>query len=1047
MRSHAPVRSRPLVAMLISVVLTWTFSATGVAAADPSDPPPGVSGEALVEVNLADRAALDQLVASGADLAEYLRQNDDGTLTVNVFATQDELDALAAAGYDLGAVIQDDQTYLDRRAEIDATRAAEAAAADLALADAGAEAPSGIGTLAVGELAVQRVDYFQNYAGRFLSVEVRNSLGTATGGPSLALSWDSGPGTPIDNGPENMNKFVDTDPTPDTYMYHRELVRIGAAGSSTPLRPDKVRIASSTGETVVASVNTWLGGGLPPHADGYMKGFFTHYMDTVEVNAHIADLVATYPDLAEIIDLPNQTNGYQRKAMANMNGTGGIGSSPQGGTAQSQTVVLTSLAFGHEGGNAIRAAFVNPGVADQPLSVAVSGSDITVSLATNSGGALTSTAAQVSAAINASPAASALVSATPYRTNAGAGIVQPRAQVNLSDFLNAPAAYPRGPQTEKMIRIGKHRDGSKVGVFLYCNQHAREWTTPLVCLETASRLLVNYAIDPVTRDLVDNLDIFIIPTSNPDGLLSSLYDFNSQRKNMKSYCGQANSAANDRNGWGVDLNRNNTVGTLFDGYGGASTNCTSELFAGPFEMSEPEIKNEHWVVDTFTNIKFANNIHSYGGYFMWAPGSYIYAGRVTLPAPNIGVEGYFFAAGDTILNRIKEDRNTVILPQRTGPIADVLYSAAGNSADDQWYRRGIIAYSFETGADIFVSSTSGTSQQAVGFFPNYATEGQYEGLEFASGNFGLLEEALEYARDVTAPQATTVLCTTAGDEQTCSPSTFAASQTPLDVTFRWINEPSVIYYTLDGSTPTTASQTWEAQGPRQPGIHLTITEPTTIKWLAVDIKGNTSAVGSAFFAVETNPPTIDIVQPAAGMPGYALGSTHAADYSCDDDAAGVASCVGTVPDGSPFDTSSVGFHAFTVNAADLAGNTASANVQYNVYWNQNTGFLQPIDLNAINVVKAGASVPVKFSLGADYGLGIIAAGYPQSRPVTCDASDPLDPIEETASPGGSTLSYDPATNRYTYVWKTQKNWAGTCREFSLKLIDNTVHVATFKFTK
>ena len=73
---------------------------------------------------------------------------------------------------------------------------------------------------------------------------------------------------------------------------------------------------------------------------------------------------------------------------------------------------------------------------------------------------------------------------------------------------------------------------------------------------------------------------------------------------------------------GVDLNRNNTIGTLFDGYDGADTSCTSDMFAGPFEKSEAEIRNEHWVVDTFSNIKFAINIHTHGGYFMWAPGAY-----------------------------------------------------------------------------------------------------------------------------------------------------------------------------------------------------------------------------------------------------------------------------------------------------------------------------------------------------------------------------------------------------------------------------------------
>ena len=36
-----------------------------------------------------------------------------------------------------------------------------------------------------------------------------------------------------------------------------------------------------------------------------------------------------------------------------------------------------------------------------------------------------------------------------------------------------------------------------------------------------------------------------------------------------------------RNAWGVDLNRNNGEYSLFDGYFGASTSCTSDVYAGP----------------------------------------------------------------------------------------------------------------------------------------------------------------------------------------------------------------------------------------------------------------------------------------------------------------------------------------------------------------------------------------------------------------------------------------------------------------------------------
>ena len=52
----------------------------------------------------------------------------------------------------------------------------------------------------------------------------------------------------------------------------------------------------------------------------------------------------------------------------------------------------------------------------------MTGNDLTVNLATNEAGALISTAAQIVAAINANPAASALLKAFTYRGNAGTGV-------------------------------------------------------------------------------------------------------------------------------------------------------------------------------------------------------------------------------------------------------------------------------------------------------------------------------------------------------------------------------------------------------------------------------------------------------------------------------------------------------------------------------------------------------------------------------------------------------------------------------------------------
>jgi uncharacterized protein len=115
------------------------------------------------------------------------------------------------------------------------------------------------------------------------------------------------------------------------------------------------------------------------------------------------------------------------------------------------------------------------------------------------------------------------------------------------------------------------------------------------------------------------------------------------------------------------------------------------------------------------------------------------------------------------------------------------------------------------------------------------------------------------------------------------------------------------------------------------------------------------------------------------------------------------------------------------------------------FWN---GFMQPVDnLPEINVAKAGSAIPVKFSLGGDHGLNIFAAGYPKSQIISCGSTGSTDDIEQTVTAGASSLSYDPTTNTYNYVWKTDKAWTGSCRQLVVVLADGTTHVANFKFTK
>jgi hypothetical protein len=817
---------------------------------------------ALVQVFVDGDTDIGQL-SERYDLAEYKQVEADGSIQLNIDATAVERAELRAAGFRIGHTIEDATTRAAVAEERDAQREADALAGEYA--ENGVPKGKAAAVAPRGETVIQRAHKFTNYAGTFLYVEAHNKATMATGpttitGPSQALSFAGADG--VYGAATLMAQLNDTGTTPDTYQYHRLLIRLTGANAQIPVAQLTVRVASASGAVDTSKVTEWPGGSLPPHVAEYQQGFFSRYQDPTENRVQLDRLAAEFPNLVTAVNLPNLSPGYQRKAQTVLGAWAGTAASLAPFTNQTgslvaaeapKAVVLTSKAWGHQGGNGLTAQLVAGSGASAPLAVEVADRAIKVTLGTGADGAVSSTAAQVVAAINANAAANALVTAATYRGNAGAGIPRTSAVQTLSDFLNAPAHVQRGPFQGRVYRIGAVRDGSKVGVFITCQVHAREWTTGLTCLETAERLVRNYAIDPATKRLLDNTEVFISPNGNPDGGHYSMYDFASQRRNLSNHC-DPNTSQDPlaRNTWGVDLNRNYTEYTRFDGaWVGASASCTSDSYSGPSEASEPETKNDMWVIDTFPNIKFASNMHAFGGYFMWSPGAYLDDGkRTTSPAPNIGVEKYFFEAGEKILGRIKEIRGTVILPERTGPIADVLYSGAGSSADDHWYRKGIIGYGFETGADRFISTETGTLQIQTGFQPPFGTptagqdmrlpnEGRDQAMEFASGNYGMIEAAYDYALDTTPPQTSIEYSAakTAGE--------------PVSFKFNWDGEAAVIRYTTDGSTPTLSSPTYNAERPRGLGEVLTISRlgVTDVKWFAVDIRGNQSAVQTQRFLI------------------------------------------------------------------------------------------------------------------------------------------------------------------------------------------------------
>ena len=250
------------------------------------------------------------------------------------------------------------------------------------------------------------------------------------------------------------------------------------------------------------------------------------------------------------------------------------------------------------------------------------------------------------------------------------------------------------------------------------------------------------------------------------------------------------------------------------------------------------------------------NVHSSGGYFMWPPSAYKQANRESLPYPPYGTLNYFDQTADAVLNRIYSYRGTAVLPSRTGPVNDVLYSAAGNQADEAYYKNGIIAYAFETGADKRLADGSSIP---VGFQPPFAR---------CRSAATRTSPTRATTRRWSSPTATT----RCWGRRSTTPTTrrrralrrpARRCPTPPSACASRPARPSTIRYTTDGSTPTDASPEWKPNRPRERPDPVELGANTTLKWFATDFKGNRSAVQSKAFVVDMVGPTVAFTSPAA----------------------------------------------------------------------------------------------------------------------------------------------------------------------------------------
>jgi hypothetical protein len=227
-----------------------------------------------------------------------------------------------------------------------------------------------------------------------------------------------------------------------------------------------------------------------------------------------------------------------------------------------------------------------------------------------------------------------------------------------------------------------------------------------------------------------------------------------------------------------------------------------------------------------------------------------------------------------------------------------------------------------------------------------------------------------------------------------------------------------------------------------------LTTPVQILGEVMDVNGNNGFGANkgvnhtSFVDPPSSPPDILIEVPRPRAV-FTLNQQVTPDFACSDEG-GVQSCTGAVLVAGNLDTTTPGEHTFSVTATDLAGNLVTKSVTYVVQFTFD-GFKPPVDNQPIvNIVNAGRTIPVKWSLKNSAGEFISDLNSVTSvtvERIPCSAAS-TDVIEETTEPGLVALTYE--NNQFVYHWKTEKSWAGTCRRLDVALADGTVRSADFR---
>jgi len=265
------------------------------------------------------------------------------------------------------------------------------------------------------------------------------------------------------------------------------------------------------------------------------------------------------------------------------------------------------------------------------------------------------------------------------------------------------------------IRLSAGSTGTKKVAFFNGGIHAREWISPATVCYMLYSIAENYTAG-VTQvvNILNNIDIVVLPVLNPDGYL---YTWSNDRLWRKTRSPNSGSTC-----VGTDPNRN---WADHWGYVGSSTNPCSETYMGPSQASEIEVRSIQSYLSSANN-----NVYGYMDYHAYSQLMLYPWGWSNNAAP-----------GGALLGRVGREYATLLrswfgTTYTVGPIYSTIYPASGSSADYALGQAQIpLAYAPELRP---------TSSSSYGFqLP--ANQIIASGLETFEGHLKFLEEVRDYA--------------------------------------------------------------------------------------------------------------------------------------------------------------------------------------------------------------------------------------------------------------------------------------------------------------